>query len=93
MQSVHSVTGCDTGCDTLVTIAKDMADTESESWAKAVGHAVAAYNSNSHPALMNSAPEDGSLTLQGAGTKLRGIPGFAEAMTEQNITGIGAFHK
>jgi len=32
----------------------------------------------------------GSLTLQGAGTKLRGIPGFTEAMAQQRITGIGA---
>ena len=32
----------------------------------------------------------GSLTLQGAGTKLRGVPGFAEAMAQQRITGIGA---
>ena len=31
-----------------------------------------------------------SLTLQGAGTKLRGLEGFAEVMTEQRITGIGA---
>ena len=31
-----------------------------------------------------------SLTLQGAGTKLRGLEGFAEAMAEQRITGIGA---
>jgi hypothetical protein len=31
-----------------------------------------------------------SLTLQGAGTKLRGLEGFAEAMVEQHITGIGA---
>ena len=33
----------------------------------------------------------GSLTLQGAGTKLRAVPGFSEAMVEQKITGIGAF--
>ena len=26
----------------------------------------------------------------GAGTKLRGLEGFAEAMVEQRITGIGA---
>ena len=31
-----------------------------------------------------------SLTLQGAGTRLRGLEGFAEAMAEQRITGIGA---
>ncbi len=33
---------------------------------------------------------NGSLTLQGAGTQLRGIPVFAEAMEEQRITGVGA---
>ena len=36
---------------------------------------------------------DGSLTLQGAGTKLRAIPGFSEAMVEQRITGIGALQR
>ena len=36
---------------------------------------------------------DGSLTLQGAGIKLRGVPGFSEAMEEQRITGIGAFQR
>ncbi len=30
------------------------------------------------------------MTLQGAETKLRGLEGFAEAMVEQRITGIGA---
>ena len=34
--------------------------------------------------------DEESLTLQGAGTKLRGLEGFAEAMVEQRITGIGA---
>ena len=36
---------------------------------------------------------DGSLTLQGAGIKLRAVPGFSEAMEEQRITGIGAFQR
>ena len=36
---------------------------------------------------------DGSLTLQGAGTKLRSIPGFSEAMDAQRITGIGALQR
>ncbi len=36
---------------------------------------------------------DGSLTLQGAGIKLRGVPGVSEAMEEQRITGIGAFQR
>ncbi len=34
-----------------------------------------------------------SLTLQGAGIKLRGVPGFQEAMEEQRIIGIGAFQR
>ena len=33
------------------------------------------------------------MTLQGAGIKLRGVPGFSEAMEEQRITGIGAFQR
>ena len=33
----------------------------------------------------------GRLTLQGAGIKLRGVPGFADAMVAQRITGIGSF--
>ncbi len=36
---------------------------------------------------------DGSLTLQGAGIKLRAAPGFSEAMEEQRITGIGALQR
>ena len=36
---------------------------------------------------------DGHLTLQGAGIKLRAVPGFSEAMEEQRITGIGAFQR
>ena len=41
-----------------VTIAKEMVDTGSESWVKALRLAVKAHNANSHPALMNSAPDD-----------------------------------
>ena len=44
-------------------------------------------------ALRSLVGPDGSLRLQGAGTKLRGIPGFAEAMEEQRITGIGALQR
>ena len=33
---------------------------------------------------------NGSLSLQGAGTKLRGVPGFSAAMIAQRLTGIGA---
>ena len=36
---------------------------------------------------------EGSLTLQGAGTKLRQVPGFAAKMVEQRIQGIGALHR
>ena len=32
----------------------------------------------------------GKLTLQGAGTRLRQIPNFAETMVAQKITGIGS---
>ena len=35
----------------------------------------------------------GSLSLQGAGTRLRAIPGFSETMTEQKITGIGTLQR
>ena len=35
----------------------------------------------------------GSLTLQGAGTKLRQVPGFAAKMAEQRIQGIGALQR
>ncbi|MCP3880632.1 MAG: transposase family protein, partial [Sulfitobacter sp.] len=35
----------------------------------------------------------GSLTLQGAGTKLRGVPGFSAAMAEQRIAGNGALKR
>ena len=34
-----------------------------------------------------------SLTLQGAGTKLRRTPGFSTAMQEQRVTGIGALER
>ncbi len=35
----------------------------------------------------------GSLTLQGAGEKLRGVPGFAEAVKDQRIIGIGVLQR
>ena len=35
----------------------------------------------------------GSLTLQGAGTKLRQVPGFAAKMAEPRIQGIGALRR
>jgi hypothetical protein len=47
-------------------IAKEMVETESDSWVKALPLAVRAYNGNSHTALMKSAPRDvrGSTVLQ-----------------------------
>ena len=33
------------------------------------------------------------LTIQGAGTKMRQVPGFSEAMTEAKVTGIGALER
>ena len=33
------------------------------------------------------------LTLQGAGIKLRPIPGFSEAMAEAKVTGVGALER
>ena len=36
---------------------------------------------------------DEGLSLQGAGIKLRQIPGFSEAMTEAKVTGIGALER
>ncbi len=36
---------------------------------------------------------EGTLTLQGAGAKLRGIPWLSEATTEQRVTGIGALQR
>ncbi len=41
-----------------VTLAKQMINAGSESWAKAAAMAVVACNANSHNALMNTAPED-----------------------------------
>ena len=58
-ESINSLAVVDGAIRTIkIMIAKEMVDTESESWAKAVPLAVKAYNSNSHSALMNSAPED-----------------------------------
>ena len=36
---------------------------------------------------------DGAITLQMAGTRLRAIPGFSEAMVEQRLAGNGAFQR
>ena len=58
-ESANSLAVADAATRTLkVTIAKEMVDNASDSWAAAVPLVVKAYNSNSHAALMNSAPED-----------------------------------
>lgn len=36
---------------------------------------------------------DNTLTLQGAGTKMRQVPGFNEAMKEAKLTGVGALER
>ena len=36
---------------------------------------------------------DGAITLQMAGTRLRAIPGFSDAMVEQRLAGNGAFQR
>ena len=42
---------------------------------------------------LNGILGDEGLTLQGAGIKLRPIPGFSEAMTEAKVTGVGALER
>ena len=53
---------------------KDLTDSRSENWTKALSSASQAINTNSHPALMNSAPNDvkGSTLLQYALEKKAG---------------------
>ena len=36
---------------------------------------------------------DGAITLQMAGTRLRAIPGFSDAMVAQRLTGVGALQR
>ena len=58
-EGINGLAVVDAAIRTLkVSIAKEMADTESDSWAKVVEPLVKAYNANSHAALMGSAPED-----------------------------------
>ena len=58
-ESINSLAVVDGAIRTIkITIANEMVNARSESWAKAVPLAVNAYNSNSHSALMNSAPKD-----------------------------------
>ena len=42
---------------------------------------------------LNGILGDEGLTLQGAGIKLRPIPGFSEAMTTAKVTGVGALER
>jgi len=44
-------------------------------------------------ALRGFLGDGGSLSLQGAGTKLRIVPGFSDTMQEQKITGNGALQR
>ena len=43
--------------------------------------------------VLNGFLGDEGLTLQGAGTKLRKVPGFSDAMEDAKITGIGALER
>jgi hypothetical protein len=43
--------------------------------------------------VLNGFLGSGGLTFQGAGIKMRQVPGFGEAMTESKLTGIGAFER
>ena len=43
-------------------------------------------------ALLGMLGEEG-LSIQGAGTKLRKLPGFAEKMEEARLTGVGALER
>ena len=45
-------------CTIKTSIAKEMVETESDSWVKALPLAVKGYNGNSHTTLMKSAPKD-----------------------------------
>ena len=42
---------------------------------------------------LNGMLGDEGLTLQGAGIKLRPVPGFSEAMAEAKVTGVGALER
>jgi hypothetical protein len=46
-----------------------------------------------HATALNGFLGSEGLTLQGAGTKLRKIPGFTEAMAAAKITGVGALER
>ena len=43
--------------------------------------------------VLNGFLGDEGLTLQGAGTKLRKVPGFSDAMEDAKLTGIGALER
>ena len=58
-EATNSLAVVDAAIRTIkTTIAKTMVDTSDDSWAKALPAAVKAHNSNSHPALLGSPPED-----------------------------------
>ncbi len=42
---------------------------------------------------LNGMLGDEGLTLEGAGIKMRPVPGFSEAMVEAKVTGIGALER
>ena len=48
---------------------------------------------NDHATALNGFLRSEGLTLQGAGTKLRKVPGFTEAMAAAKITGVGAMER
>ena len=48
---------------------------------------------NDHATALNGFLGSEGLTLQGAGTKLRKVPGFTEAMAAAKLTGVGAMER
>ena len=98
-ESTNSLAVVDRAIGSLkASIAKEMVDTGSESWAKALPLAVKAHNSNSHPALLGSAPEDvkGTPVLQYELEKQSGYDmavnrGINEDGRIQKLRELGAF--
>ena len=98
-ESINSLAVVDAAIKNLKEmIAKEMVDTSSDSWSKALPAAVKAKNSNSHPALMNSAPEDvkGSAVLQYELEKQSGLDAAVNTNTNekdriQKLRELGAF--
>ena len=98
-ESINSLAVVDSAIRNLkITIAKDMVDTSSESWSRALPAAVKAHNSNSHPALLGSAPEDvkGTPVLQYELEKQNGLDmavntNVNEQGRVQKLRELGAF--